>query len=101
MFKRFVLAAALPLSMMGAADAADLGSVKKDVAPAAAPVDAPFFLFADTQISYRYQFPTVSPGVQIQRADGSFVSREARSRSSTSPTPTPGPTAPTSSPSTS
>jgi hypothetical protein len=77
MFKRFVLAAALPLSMMGAADAADLGSVKKDVAPAAAPVDAPFFLFADTQISYRYQFPTVSPGVQIQRGDGSFVSREA------------------------
>ena len=77
MFKRFMLAAALPLSMMGAADAADLGSVKKDVAPAAAPVDAPFFLFADTQISYRYQFPTVSPGVQIQRGDGSFVSREA------------------------
>ncbi len=75
MFKR-VLAAALSLCVTSAAFAADLDTLKK--APEVVPAKEPsFFLFSDTQISYRYQFPTVSPGVQIQRADGSFVSREA------------------------
>ncbi len=75
---RLILAAVVPLSMIGSVLAADLDTVKKDKAVDVAPVkDVSFFLFTDTQISYRYQFPTVSPGVQIQRADGSFVSREA------------------------
>ncbi|MBL7309592.1 hypothetical protein INQ13_24695, partial [Escherichia coli] len=63
-----------------AAGAQDLGTASSaPVAPEATTVveDGPFFLFADTQVSYRYQFPAVSPGVQIQRPDGSFVSREA------------------------
>jgi hypothetical protein len=78
MFGRVLLTAALSLWTIAAASAADLETVKKDKAPETVPVkDASFFLFSDTQISYRYQFPTVSPGVQILRPDGSFVSREA------------------------
>ncbi|MCJ2136958.1 hypothetical protein MKK69_23400 [Methylobacterium sp. J-026] len=78
MFRRGIAAALLPALMFGAAHAADPGAGTSAKAPEAAAVaDGPFFLFADTQVSYRYQFPTVSPGVQIQRADGSFVSREA------------------------
>ncbi|MDQ0449144.1 hypothetical protein QO012_003661, partial [Methylobacterium aerolatum] len=77
MFKG-VLAAVVAMGVTGSALAADLDTVKKAKAPEAPPADSPsFFLFSDTQVSYRYQFPTVSPGVQIQRADGSFVSREA------------------------
>ncbi|MFC5564780.1 hypothetical protein ACFPP8_22705, partial [Methylobacterium aerolatum] len=75
-----IAAALLPLGMAGAADAKELGTASSaPVAPEATTVveSGPFFLFSDTQVSYRYQFPTVSPGVQIQRADGSFVSREA------------------------
>ena len=75
-----IAAALLPLGMTCAAGAQDLGTASSaPVAPEATTVveDGPFFLFADTQISYRYQFPAVSPGVQIQRPDGSFVSREA------------------------
>jgi hypothetical protein len=75
MIARTLVAAAMSLGMVGYGSAADLETKK---APVEAPAkEAPFFLFADTQFSYRYQFPTVSPGVQIQKADGSFVSREA------------------------
>ena len=75
MIARTFIAAALSLGFVQAAAAADLDAKKVPVeAPAK---EAPFFLFADTQFSYRYQFPTVSPGVQIQNADGSFRSREA------------------------
>ncbi|WP_107351980.1 hypothetical protein [Methylobacterium sp. Leaf361] len=75
-----IAAALLPLGMTCAAGAQDLGTASSaPVAPETTTVveDGPFFLFADTQISYRYQFPTVSPGIQIQRPDGSFVSRAA------------------------
>ena len=67
----------LPLLMIGTAHAADLDAAKKDKAPEAAPVkEAPFFLFADTQVSYRYSFPAAEPGVQIQKADGTFRNRD-------------------------
>ena len=75
MIARTLVAAALSLGFVQAGAAADLDAKK---APVEAPAkEAPLFLFADTQFSYRYQFPTVSPGVQIQKADGSFRSREA------------------------
>lgn len=41
----------------------------------AAPKEAPFFLFADTQVGFRYQFPSSEPGVQVQRRDGSYATR--------------------------
>lgn len=75
MFAKRVVAAALSLTLAGAAGAADLETLKK--APEAKPVkEAPFFLFSDTQFSYRYQFPAAEPGVQIQRANGSFATRD-------------------------
>ena len=76
MFARGLAAAALSLGMIGSGAAADLPG--RDKAPVeAAPVkEMPFFLFADTQISYRYQFPAAEAGVQIQRADGSFRNRD-------------------------
>ncbi|WP_156462812.1 hypothetical protein [Methylobacterium sp. Leaf93] len=48
--------------------------------PAGAPppvpdTPSPFFLFADTQVSYHYQFPAAEPGVRVRNADGSFRSR--------------------------
>jgi hypothetical protein len=70
-------AVALSLFAVGTAIAADLDEKKAPTEKAAAAKEAPFFLFADTQISYRYQFPTVTPGIQIERPDGSFRSREA------------------------
>ncbi len=70
-------AVALSLFTVGTAIAADLDEKKAPTEKAAAAKEAPFFLFADTQISYRYQFPTVTPGIQIERPDGSFRSREA------------------------
>jgi hypothetical protein len=74
MTTRTFMAAALALGLTGPALAADLA---KEKAPAPVPaVDAPFFLFADTQVSYRYQFPAAEPGVQIQRPDGSFRNRD-------------------------
>ncbi|MDP4022077.1 hypothetical protein Q8W71_05555 [Methylobacterium sp. NEAU 140] len=75
-----IAAALVPLGMTCAAGAQELGTASSaPVAPEATTVvrDGPFFLFADTQVSYRYQFPSVAPGVQIRRPDGSFVSREA------------------------
>lgn len=77
MIMRGLAAAVLPLMMIGTAYAADLDTTKTDKAPAVPEVkDAPLFLFADTQVSYRYQFPAAEPGVQIQRADGSFRNRD-------------------------
>ncbi len=72
---RGLAAVALSLITVGTAAAADLRD--KKAPEAEVPKEVPFFLFADTQISYRYQFPTVTPGIQIQRPDGSFRSREA------------------------
>ncbi|MHC2002621.1 hypothetical protein ACYQR9_19555 [Methylobacterium sp. CM6241] len=68
-----LMAAVVSLLVTGPVFAADL--VK---APAPAPLpDAPgsFFLFSDTQFSYRYQFPSSEPGVQVQNSDGSFSTR--------------------------
>ncbi|CAO4180928.1 MetA-pathway of phenol degradation [Methylorubrum populi] len=73
---RILLAVAVSLGLAGASRAADPAA--RDRPPEEGVVkDGPFFLFADTQVSYRYQFPTVAPGVQIQRPDGSLRSREA------------------------
>ncbi|NEU12828.1 hypothetical protein G3T14_11865 [Methylobacterium sp. BTF04] len=71
------IAASLSCTASGPAFAADLAKDKDKapVVPAEAPVS--FFLFADTQISYRYQFPSANPGSQIQKADGSFRNRDA------------------------
>ena len=75
MMFRGLAAAALSLGMIGTTAATDLA---KDKAPVEAvpSKETPFFLFADTQVSYRYQFPAASPGVQIQQPDGSFRSRD-------------------------
>lgn len=70
MFSGRLAAAAVSLTLTGAAAAADLKSEKAPVAPAEVP--SSFFLFSDTQMSYRYQFPAANPGSQVQRADGSF-----------------------------
>lgn len=43
-----------------------------DPAPEAPPS---FFLFSDTQFSYRYQFPTAEPGVRVRDEDSAFRSR--------------------------
>lgn len=65
----------VPFLMVGAAYAADLDTTKKADAPAASAKEAPFFLFADTQVSFRYQFPTAEPGVQVVDANGRFHTR--------------------------
>ena len=76
MFARGLVGAALSLAMIGSGIAADL-DVNAKKAPAEAPAKAaPFFLFADTQVSYRYQFPAAEPGVQVQKANGSFANRD-------------------------
>ena len=74
-FTRPLVAAALGLATLMPALAADLAKEKAPVAPAEVP--SGFFLFSDTQISYRYQFPTARPGSQVQRADGSFRNQDA------------------------
>ncbi|TNC09990.1 hypothetical protein FF100_24035 [Methylobacterium terricola] len=76
MFARILTAAVLGLAALAPAGAAD---IPKEKAPVTAPppADGPFFVFSDTQISYRYQFPAVTPGIQILQADGTFRSREA------------------------
>ncbi|WP_200927272.1 hypothetical protein [Methylobacterium sp. Leaf100] len=56
--------------------AADLETRKLNVAEAAPLREPSFFLFSDTQVSFRYQFPAAEPGVQIQRADGGFRNRD-------------------------
>ncbi len=56
----------------GPAAAADLDTVKTNLAPAAvavAPAPTSFFLFADTQVSYRYVFPGSEPGVPSVKPD--------------------------------
>jgi len=64
MFARGLTTAALSLGMVGCAFAADLNTVRTNAAPEAAAVkDVPFFLFADTQISYRHVFNGSEPGV--------------------------------------
>ncbi|KQP34961.1 hypothetical protein ASF25_15210 [Methylobacterium sp. Leaf100] len=63
-------------SMTGACMAADLETRKLNVAEAAPLREPSFFLFSDTQVSFRYQFPAAEPGVQIQRADGGFRNRD-------------------------
>lgn len=68
-----LLAATLSLAALTPAGAADLGK-KAPLAPVEVP--SSFFLFSDTQVSYRYQFPAASPGIQIQRPDGSFRTRD-------------------------
>lgn len=75
MLARGLAVAALSLGIVAHGFAADLDPEKK--APVAAPTkEAPFFLFSDTQVSYRYQFPAAEPGVQIQRANGRFETRD-------------------------
>lgn len=77
MMVKGLFAAALSLALAGAATAADLETVRKTKAPEAAPVkETSFFLFSDTQFSYRYQFPAAEPGVQILRPNGSFATRD-------------------------
>ncbi|WP_375465561.1 hypothetical protein [uncultured Methylobacterium sp.] len=75
MFARGLAAAALSLGMIASGIAADLDALKKKP-EAPAVKEAPFFLFADTQISYRYQMDALSPGVQILQPNGTFRSRE-------------------------
>ncbi|WP_430912350.1 hypothetical protein [Methylobacterium sp. sgz302541] len=76
MFARGLLAAVTSLGLVGGALAADLDAVKKKKAPEVVPVkEMPFFLFADTQVSYRYQFPAAEPGVQVLKANGQFENR--------------------------
>lgn len=74
-FLRSLSAAALGFAALAPAMAADLKSEKAPVAPAEVP--SSFFLFSDTQVSYRYQFPAANPGSQVQRADGSFRNQDA------------------------
>lgn len=74
-FARPLVAAALGFAALVPAFAADPAKEKAPVVPAEAPTG--FFLFTDTQISYRYQFPSANPGSQIQNADGSFRNRDA------------------------
>lgn len=75
MFARGLAAAALSLLMIGFGVAADLQLEKAPIV--APPLAKPpgFFLFSDTQISYRYVFPAAEPGVSVQKADGSFETR--------------------------
>ncbi|WP_027171222.1 hypothetical protein [Methylobacterium sp. 10] len=82
MVARGLTVAALSLGMIGCgmidgSMAADIDPVKTLKVAEPAPVKAPsFFLFSDTQVSFRYQFPAAEPGVQIQKADGSFRNRD-------------------------
>jgi nucleoside-specific outer membrane channel protein Tsx len=73
MLKRSILAAGLLLGMTGIGGAADLVTKAKPADPIK---ETPFFLFSDTQLSYRYQFPAAEPGVSITRPDGRVVTRD-------------------------
>ena len=70
---QILMAAGLALSTAPAL-AADLDTKKAALAPVVAPTS--FFLFSDTQFSYRYQFPAAEPGVQIVGADGRTRNRD-------------------------
>ncbi|GEP11144.1 hypothetical protein [Methylobacterium gnaphalii] len=75
MFARGLWATVLSLGMVGYGAAADL-DIKKERAPETREVkETPFFLFADTQVSFRYQFPAAEPGVQVSKPDGSVATR--------------------------
>ena len=74
-FARPLAAAAIGLAALVPAVGADLTKEKAPTAPAEVP--SGFFLFSDTQVSYRYQFPAANPGSQVQRADGSFRNQDA------------------------
>src|SRR6476661_7226748 len=57
-------AAILSLAFAGSGLAAELGTGRPPLALIeAAPTAAPIFVFADTQISYRYVFTAAEPGV--------------------------------------
>jgi hypothetical protein len=77
MIKRGLAAALFGLAALGSARAADVPAKDQAPPPPAAPA-APtsFFLFADTQVSYRYQFPAAEPGVQVVRPDGRAENRD-------------------------
>ncbi|MBY0257354.1 MAG: hypothetical protein K2X24_07010, partial [Methylobacterium sp.] len=64
-FARPFAAVALGLAALVPAAAADLTKEKAPIVPAEVP--SGFFLFSDTQVSYRYQFPAANPGSQVQR----------------------------------
>jgi hypothetical protein len=72
-YLRALTAGALALWALPAM-AADLDRRKAPVAPVEVP--SSFFLFSDTQVSYRYQFPAAEPGVQIVGADGRVRTRD-------------------------
>ncbi|MFD1282668.1 hypothetical protein ACFQ5C_23645, partial [Methylobacterium goesingense] len=74
MLARTLIAVMVSVALVGHARAADPAALAPE-APAAG--QAPFFLFSDTQVSYRYQFPAANPGSQVQRADGSFRNQDA------------------------
>lgn len=76
MVARGFTAAALSLGMIGYGVAADLDTKKLSVVEAAPVKESSFFLFSDTQVSFRYQFPAAEPGIQIQKQDGSFRNRD-------------------------
>ncbi len=76
MLARWLVAVALTLLPAWHARAADPAS--RIVPPDEQPVkEIPFFVFSDTQISYRYQYPSANPGSQVREADGSFRNRDA------------------------
>ncbi|GLS42739.1 hypothetical protein [Methylobacterium brachythecii] len=75
MLLRVLAATALFLVPTCQAFAKDFGDNEPAEVRTAPPKEAPFFLFTDTQVSFRYQFPSAEPGVQVQRADGSFATR--------------------------
>jgi hypothetical protein len=74
------LAAAMSLAMAGQGFAADPGmdKVRKTVAPVEAVPVKPvsFFLFADTQVSYRYSFPASEPGIPSTKSADPLAGRD-------------------------
>jgi len=76
MFARGFMVAVLSLAAMGHGVAADLETKTLQVAQAAPAKEPSFFLFSDTQVSFRYQFPTAEPGVSVRQADGSLRGRD-------------------------
>ncbi|MGY2048103.1 hypothetical protein [Methylobacterium sp. JK268] len=75
MLKRGLVGMVFGLALLGQAEAADVPAKDQPV-PAAPAAPVSFFLFADTQVSYRYQFPAAEPGVQVVRPDGSVRNQD-------------------------
>ncbi|GJD80580.1 hypothetical protein [Methylobacterium gregans] len=73
MIGRSAVAALLSLEMVAAAGAADMDAVRQRAAPERTEQkEAPFFVFADTQISYRHAFTASEPGIpKLKTADPS------------------------------